>query len=781
MVLVTQGYYGQGDMLYYYHAGVMVSRWLSIDLWGNLPQVLSLLLHGQPNLPLPIIGVGRSTGTMAAISGLMLLPLGNSIYSACLAVGIVSFFAKRRLYLEVRRVLDPRLFVRVAAGMLLLPTAVFWSCGIVKESVAIIGLSLLVVGVCACGRRKFARGAAGVATGAVLVGIVKAYVLVAFVVALGVWVYRRRAVATGRQLSVPSALVAAAVAVGGGLYSIGIAFPRYAVDNVMDATAHLQSVGTQVQGGSSYSIVGSYSAKDEILATPYALITSLFRPFPWEIRNPLIFLNAAEATGLAALVFVAARRLGMRAIWHAIVSSPPLAFGVTFTLNSERRRGSRDDEPRLPVSLPRSHDAVLRRVRSDSVGATENGESLQHGIGSRKGEGLAMRPTRVLHVITGLNAGGAEAMLHALLGAFAQRAMPIQSHVVVLRGGGVLAEPIRDLGVPVYQLLSGGGCAGEGPAKVLRRVRRFRPDVVHGWMYHGNLGATLLTSMFARGARTVWGIHACLDDPWALGPSSLGALVMNRIGSGRADSIVYCAEAARRMHERIGFAGRNGEVISNGFDCARFRPSIEARRSVREELGVGSSAVLVGCFARYHPMKDHGSLFRAARIVCAKRPETVFVLVGSGVDRSNAIVRAQLHDLGLHDKMVLLGERRDVARLMAGQDLTVLPSYSEAFPMVVGESMACGVPCVATDVGDAALLLGDTGMLVPAQSHEALAHAIVRIIDLDDPGRAALGRQARSRVQERFSIEETATRYANLYRSDAGHAFSMEREVAVGH
>jgi glycosyltransferase involved in cell wall biosynthesis len=214
----------------------------------------------------------------------------------------------------------------------------------------------------------------------------------------------------------------------------------------------------------------------------------------------------------------------------------------------------------------------------------------------------------------------------------------------------------------------------------------------------------------------------------------------------------------------LGYRLDNSCVIPNGINVAEFVPSVESRSSVRSEFGLAEDALLIGLVGRYHPMKDHANFLQAAALLAKRHPEARFLLIGRGVDPENPVLRRQIQEMDLTGRAHLLGERNDMPRLAAALDVFSLSSaYGESFPNVIGEAMACGVSSVVTDVGDAVWIVGDAGRVVPPLDPQALAAAWQEMIDIGPAGRMALGRGARSRVIERFTLESVVARYHDLY------------------
>jgi glycosyltransferase involved in cell wall biosynthesis len=205
-------------------------------------------------------------------------------------------------------------------------------------------------------------------------------------------------------------------------------------------------------------------------------------------------------------------------------------------------------------------------------------------------------------------------------------------------------------------------------------------------------------------------------------------------------------------------------VIPNGTDVATFRPDPMARAAVRRELNLPEGAPLIGLVARFDPQKDPRNFVQAAARLHARRPEAQFLLCGHGMNWDNPALVRWIEGGGIRDRCYLLGRREDIPRLTAALDVATSSSATEGFPNVLGEAMACGVPCVATDVGDSAVIVGNTGHVVPPHTPGALADAWARLLDMPARERRDLGMRARERVASSFSIDSVVERYEALYR-----------------
>jgi glycosyltransferase involved in cell wall biosynthesis len=369
---------------------------------------------------------------------------------------------------------------------------------------------------------------------------------------------------------------------------------------------------------------------------------------------------------------------------------------------------------------------------------------------------------KLLHIITGLGTGGAETMLLNLVSALDP--WGDASEVISLSGGGPLGERLRSAGVPVRELgMSRGRFTAAKVALLTRWTRAVRPDLVQTWMYH----ADLLGGLAARlaGVPTIWGIQQGNLNPsfnrWSTLVTAAACAAMSEWLPSR---IVVCSRSASSAHEEFGYSRERMAVIPNGIDACRFRPDLEARCSMREELGIGDSTPLVGLAARLDPQKDHATFFRAAGRVQSRRPDARFALCGAGIEPESAAVRRWMEEAKLGDKCHLLGRREDVHRFFAALDVAVLSSRGEGLPLAVGEAMASGVPCVVTDVGDAACLVGRTGIVVPPGDPEALANGISILLSESTETRRERGVAARERIEREFAIPVVAARYRDLYR-----------------
>jgi glycosyltransferase involved in cell wall biosynthesis len=372
----------------------------------------------------------------------------------------------------------------------------------------------------------------------------------------------------------------------------------------------------------------------------------------------------------------------------------------------------------------------------------------------------AGRAINILHVIINLNAGGAELMLKRLIDAqWDDRRF--HHRVVSLSGKGSIGPMLEKRGVDVRSLRM------RGPTDLLlllfrlaKEIRRDRPEIIQCWMYH----ADLLGGLAARIAgvrRVVWGVRIADIGPEMGIPRTTTwiRLACAKLSRFIPDRIVYVAQSARLKHEALGYNSSRGLVIPNGYTL----PLPVDRSNLRKTLGLQPGCFLVGSAGRFSPQKDPLTFVRGAAIAVRQHPNMRFVMIGRGYTAENAELRQWLADAGLTDHFYLLGERDDLPMLLAGLDLFCLHSIGEGFPNVVAEAMSVALPCVVTDVGDARLLVDDSGIVVPPSNPALLADAICRIAIMGEESRRAMGDRARSRIASKYSLDLASRRYARLY------------------
>lgn len=363
---------------------------------------------------------------------------------------------------------------------------------------------------------------------------------------------------------------------------------------------------------------------------------------------------------------------------------------------------------------------------------------------------------RLLFVIRALSCGGAERQLIELVKGIDKKRFDVT--VATLYGGGALESEISESsGVTLLSLGKKGRWDLAGLLmRFSRLVREVRPDVTHGYMGFSNELSLLARALC--GSRAIWGIrgsacdYSCYND-WGRNISYW----MERLLSRFADCIIVNSESGRKEHIAEGFEGARMKVIRNGIDADRFHPDRDAGKEVRREWGIAPEAPVIGIVARLDPMKDHPTFLHAAALLARHRPEVRFVCVGDGPLANLTRLQALTAELGLEGRLQWHPARRNVTAVYNA--LTILTSsslFGEGFSNAIGEAMACGIPVVATDVGDAAFIVNDCTRVVPPGCPERLVTAWKNLLDQDKAVLARRAAEARERIVSNFSMTQLA-------------------------
>ena len=381
-----------------------------------------------------------------------------------------------------------------------------------------------------------------------------------------------------------------------------------------------------------------------------------------------------------------------------------------------------------------------------------------------------MKPIRVCSIINGTGGeGGAERMLQRVI---RHGNTPEFEHLVLsIKNFQQVAEELTAEGIDV-QSLNVQADYYKLPKAVLQltsRIRRFKPDVVQSWMYMADFFGGISSHLAAPSTPMIWTIrHSTLDpaiDSRALRGCAAGCARLSRRVPSR---IVLNSHAAVPIHAAAGYDESKMQIVPNGFDVSRFAPSEQLRLETRTRLGIPENAPVIGRVARFHANKDHLTFLKAATIVLKQRPDSRFLICGEPQTISSAQVQHDIDSSGLTDAAQLVELQSDIVPLNCAFDVATCSSITEAFPNVIGEAMSCGVPCVSTDVGDAAMIIGETGRVVPAQEPQQFAEALLEILQLPVVNRRQLGAAARRRIVNNFELTHATGMFLDLWRELAG-------------
>jgi glycosyltransferase involved in cell wall biosynthesis len=339
------------------------------------------------------------------------------------------------------------------------------------------------------------------------------------------------------------------------------------------------------------------------------------------------------------------------------------------------------------------------------------------------------------------------------------------STVISMVEPGKVGEMLARRGIPVLTLgMAKGRPSVTGFWKLYVYLKQLKPRLVQTHLYHADL-LGLLAGKCARVPHIFWNVRQSNMDFSRYRRTTAVTVKLCALLSRGVDKILVNSQAGLTYHVGLGYDRTRMVVVPNGFDADLFRPHPASCASVREELKIPGPARLVGMIARFDPQKDHDTFFHAARIVADREPHAYFLLAGHGLKPDNPAVCLLLKRAGLTpNRVFLLGERSDMPRLMAALDIFVSSSaFGEGFANAIGEAMACGVPCVVTDVGDSALIVGETGVVVPPQQPEQLAQGILQLLHLRPEAYQKRSAGARRRLLHNFDIATIVNRLESLY------------------
>ncbi len=370
---------------------------------------------------------------------------------------------------------------------------------------------------------------------------------------------------------------------------------------------------------------------------------------------------------------------------------------------------------------------------------------------------------KVLHIIVDLNVGGAESMLKRLV-----ESDPISipnTEVVSLTSLGLIGESLRNQGVKVYtlNLLPSGFNIPIVLWRLVKLIRHYQPDIVQTWMYHADLLGGLAARL-ARCRHVVWGIRSTAIPQGFLSVTfwlvRLCAICSHIIPY----KIICCAQSAKAAHIKLGYAAHKITVISNGYNFSTFEQYSNSRAKARIELGFDDNEIVIGVVGRFDPLKDFHNFITAASILSTKRDNIKFLMIGRNIEWSNSTLYGWIEDCGLIKNFQLVGERSNIPFFLSAMDIFCLSSVNEAFPNVVVEAMAMGLPCVVTQAGDAADIVGDNDFVVPVQDSISLANALLRMCELSPETRVNLGTKGEKIVRAKYDIKNIRQQYEKMWR-----------------
>lgn len=370
---------------------------------------------------------------------------------------------------------------------------------------------------------------------------------------------------------------------------------------------------------------------------------------------------------------------------------------------------------------------------------------------------------KITHIIIGLNVGGAELMLKRLV-LRSQSKGTFQHEVISLMDLGAIGKDLQEQGITVHTLnMSSILSSPVVSLRLYKLLKKIQPDVVQTWMYHSDLiGGLVAKSLGIKSI--IWGIRTTDVSQGASKLTVHLSKLCAKLSYYIPTTIICAAHVSKDYHVGIGYDESKMKVIPNGFDLDSFIAMPGQRKILRDECGFTDKEMIVGSVGRFNQVKNQKLFVEAAALIVLENPEVRFLMIGRDNTWENMKLVSWIEQHNLRDRFVLLGERSDVPLCLAAMDVFCLHSKTEGFPNVLGEAMAMGLPCVTTDVGDAKLLLGSTGVVVSV-SALSVCQAVSHLLNLDKQDLIDMGACARQRLEDNYSLSKIILQYNDVYKS----------------
>lgn len=372
---------------------------------------------------------------------------------------------------------------------------------------------------------------------------------------------------------------------------------------------------------------------------------------------------------------------------------------------------------------------------------------------------------KILHIITSLLDGGAEGVLFRICSHDKNN-----KHLVIsLRGNGKYGKLLLKKGIKIYTLnMQPGKFSISSFFKLIKILKKEQPNIVQTWLYHSDFFGGVATRV-AGIKNLIWNIrHSDFDKKHTKKKLLILIKILAKISSFLPKRIIFCSKKSIKLHKKIGYQANKIEYVPNGYDTKKFKPY------TKKDINDVDHKTLLGCVARLHPQKDHKTLLHALNIVKKKYVVNFkCILVGLGMEKKNLKITNLIKKYNLEKEILLIGSRKNINTIMRKIDIHILASsYGEAFPNVIAEAMASGTPCVATNVGDTSLIVGNTGWITKPNNPKLLAKKIVQAIK---KSRSKEWKNqckiARDRIVKNFSIKRMTDNYNKIWLKTVKHNY----------
>lgn len=369
---------------------------------------------------------------------------------------------------------------------------------------------------------------------------------------------------------------------------------------------------------------------------------------------------------------------------------------------------------------------------------------------------------KIVHIIIGLNVGGAELMLKRLV-LHSQEKKEFQHSVISLTDIGVIGIDLRSKGIAVYTLdMKSMLSLSRTFVRLRKLLKEIQPDVVQTWMYHADfLGGLAAKSVGVK--NIIWGIRT---TDVSQGSSTLTVHLSKlcaKLSYHIPNSIICAAHVSKDYHTGIGYDESKMVVIPNGFDLKSLIATDEDGLEIRRENNLSTDDIVIGSIGRFNHVKNQKLFVDVAAILLKEHPSLKFMIVGKENTVENTELMSWINNYNIADNFILLGQRDDIPKCFKAMNVFCLHSKTEGFPNVLVEAMANGVKCISTDVGDAKRIIGNYGYLVPKDDLKSLSSNIQRVINCERTSKIQCI-DSINYINSNFSIEKSHREFCKFWR-----------------